>query len=509
MNIAYRGNFLRDGLSRLGHRVLDIPAAEDDIGAAVGRLGSPVDFVLLELWGHYPVPDVANCRHELVAYCIDSPINEFWQAPACGLFDHVFVDQRRTVDSFAIHGIRAAWLPLCAHESWFADKREKRHDISFVGTVNANRLKRKNLLALLDRNFGVNVVHGVDMARTRDIFAGSRITLNENLFSGLTLRVFQGLAAGSVVLTEAGSDGADAFFRDGEHLAFYNGTNILDVTAELLASPDRLEHMSDAGRRLCRERHTSECRAGELLSALAAGSARNERPDAQEAQWRQARAEYLFAMRFGGRFDSAVRNFHAIARRGQERAADALTELGSIYARQGRCADAESFFLKAASAAPGPRPWLKLALLRAGRDDTAGARQALDAARKFYPAIAEPGMMKNDAALIMFMVARLYFISGDIFHMGFSKSFADDVPDTAFEAAFNAWRREPGPQVMELLLQCLAPVGLEGELLPELVWAIRHGILTDSQILRTAEIAASYYDPDTAGTIIAAFRKAK
>lgn len=62
---------------------------------------------------------------------------------------------------------------------------------------------------------------------------------------------------------------------------------------------------------------------------------------------------------------------------------------------------------------------------------------------------------------------------------------------------------------MDMMLQCLAPYNLGGELLPALRKAILEGIQTDRKILQTAEIALSYYDYDTANEIIFAMKSPK
>jgi hypothetical protein len=87
------------------------------------------------------------------------------------------------------------------------------------------------------------------------------------------------------------------------------------------------------------------------------------------------------------------------------------------------------------------------------------------------------------------------------------KQFHDDYPDTAFETALLAWKAKTIPAAMDLQLDCLKQFTIEGELLPELTAAIQKGLLTDVQILRTAEIARQYYDEDLAGSIVDAFRK--
>ncbi|MDE5879732.1 MAG: hypothetical protein K2G99_06900, partial [Desulfovibrio sp.] len=106
-------------------------------------------------------------------------------------------------------------------------------------------------------------------------------------------------------------------------------------------------------------------------------------------------------------------------------------------------------------------------------------------------------------------IASLYFGLGKTWDMGFNKDFADPVPDTTFEVARLSWQRAPTAGALELMLTCLRPLHMQGELLPFMLTAIKKGLLTDAQILDTARVAYEYYDRDTASAILAALRKAR
>lgn len=514
MNIAYQGGFLREGLVRLGHTVVDIPANKDiPLHIRIQNLSIPIDFVLLELYGNaIPVEGIRECDHELVAYCIDSPLNGFWAREACALFDHVFVDQRSTVDAFAQHGITSCWLPLCCQEAYFVDPEEKIYDIAFIGTINEQRLKRYHLLKHIQKYFTVNTFQHVPMNKAQKIFAQSKIVLNENFFSGLTLRVFQGLAANTLVFTEKDAVGVDSYFIDGEHLVEFTPYDILEKLHSLLTAPERRERIAHSGRLLCEREHTSESRARTLLSAMRDKTAYNPRKDEACRHWHELRARYLYAMRFGGVLNTVMKEFETVSRDNGPYSSEALLKLGDIYARSGHIQRAEHCYLASSEVRNTYAAWVKLALLYVHMDDSAKAKKAIDNALQATP---HASLLDKDAphvnwrdeiSRIFFLAAQIYFAHGDRFDMGFVKYFTDIVPDTALDVAFMLWRRTPCPQAMEMLLRCVAPYHLEGELLPDLLSGIRNGCLSNSQILRTAEIAARYYDLDTADTILSAFK---
>lgn len=503
MNIAYHGYFLRQGLEKLGHNLLDLPADEIDINTKLENLGQSVDLVLLEMYGNsFPVCGLAACEAETVAWCVDTPINEFWLRDACKLFDHVFVDQRQSAAAMQTHGIRAEWLPLCAQDSYFVEPQEKIHDITFVGTVNRFRTKRANLLNLLGKYAKLNLVSNVSMQEAQSILAQSKITLNENLFDGLTLRVFQGCGAGSLVFGEKG-DGSDAIFADGEHIVYFDPENVLDKLDSILAAAERCQEMAIAARELCRGAHTSEARAVALFDSIRHERAKNCRGDWGERLWHESRAMYSFIRRYGGSLSSIIENFETIIANHPAKAAEAMLELGNICARRGIPEQALKYYLNAAG--ESNMAWAKLALFHAGRDDEA---MASFAAKRFLSAAGlEPkGRGIRNIPEILLDISKGYLKIGRNFDLGFNKFAEDQFPDTAFEVARLSWQKRPGPEAMTLMLQALAPYGLEGELLPELKKGIEAGIFTRRQELRTAEIALDYYDQDTANWIISAIK---
>jgi tetratricopeptide (TPR) repeat protein len=518
MNIVYQGSFLREGLKLLGHTLIEPGFSNDeDINVKLESITCRIDLVLIELWQHRSIPVcLYKCRYTLVAYFIDSPINEFWALELCRLFDHVFVDQLSTVERCKEIGINAKWLPVCVDSSYFRGLGENKvYDIVFVGNTSAERRKRNNLLCLLQKHFSVSIFQNVSVPQMFSLFAQSKIILNENLFSGLTLRVLQGMAAGSLVLTEEGGYGVDRHFQDGEHFICYNPDNIIRKFDAALSSYDSYKAVVANGYKACKQSHTSEARARVLLACIAEKKSFNVKPDEPHRKFFEAKSQYLLKMRFGGILSRVVADFKSLAVAGGRTAAQSLLELGNIAARNNESEKAVYYYTESLKLADDAFVNLKIALLyiNSGNIQLASdlIMQAAEKLKNRYAIdcgyIAES--LKNCAGQLelFFIIAEIYFACGKIFSLGFLKQFRDIVPDTALEAAFLAWRNTPSSQVMDLLLRCLQDFDLEGELLPELVLAIQHGQLSDSQILRTAEIAKRGYDFELAALIGGSFKK--
>lgn len=69
MNIAYQGQFLREGLLKLGHTLLDIPADKSiGINERIEKLGVPVDLVFLEMYNASLTPSKTNEVYNTLIY---------------------------------------------------------------------------------------------------------------------------------------------------------------------------------------------------------------------------------------------------------------------------------------------------------------------------------------------------------------------------------------------------------------------------------------------------------
>lgn len=518
MNIAFKGQFLREGLLLNGHHVHDIELGEGrTLQDALRAAPVPIDLVVWELFGAMSdLQALTPCEQPVAAYCIDTPLNEFWLKNCVQNLDYVFVDQPQCVPALSFGGKQATWLPLPAQQSWFQPQREKSRDITFIGTTNSHRAKRNNILRLLGSRYSVDILSGLDMAESQKIFSESRIVLNENFFPGLTLRVVQGLAAGSLVYTERSPYGHDFGLTDGQDLVLYDPHTILDRLGEVLKNPADCAAIGRQGQERCRELFAGDRVAADLLARIDLEKRRSPHapcaPDVGDALWNRLTSEVLFVQRFGGSFANAMRGLEELARSAPDRAAAAHVLMGDLKARIRRDDAALAHYHKALEIAPESVANLKLALLAIRRDEPASALRSILAFLRHSPHLAavEPEALLAGGAprpeILLTAIASLYFSLGRTWDMGFNKDFADPVPDTAFEVARLSFVRAPTAAALALMLKCLRPRHMQGELLPFLLTAIKKGLLSDARILDTARLAFEYYDRDTAAAIMGAMR---
>lgn len=513
MNIGYSGSFLQEGLVNKGCNLYNLNLHNGE-SLAESLKSSPIsiDLVILELFGGCSnIPDLSQIQQPVAAYCIDTPLNEFWLKAGLRNFDYIFVDQPQSVKSLARCGIESIWLPLPARKALFQPKRSKKRDLVFVGTVNKLRLKRSNLLNLIQSKFKIEIISGLDLLKTQEIFSESKIILNENFFPGLTLRVLQGLSAGTIVFSEQSPYGDDFRLKDNEEIVYYTPENILDRLSELLNNYNLYDHIASQGQDKCNELYLADRVASKLLSKIRLNKKNKISESAQ--LWNKINSDLLFVQRFGGNIASPLKMLEKICRYSSEKAEDANILIGDIQARFKPDNSALEYYKNAVKINPGSIARLKLALLDIHQGETDAALKHVINYLKYSSASLKQNIFINlpsgsdISSALLLEIADIFFYLGKDWDMGFQKSFKDLVPDTAFDIAYMSWQKSPSPKALEIMLKCLRKYHMQGEMLPYLLDGIRLGFLSDHQLLETARIAFEYYDRDTAATIISALKK--
>ena len=428
----------------MGHTLVPMLAEDATPADTAARTGFSPDLVVIEPFGNnIPLPDFRDCECPVAAYCVDASLNAFWLVHYLKNVDHVFVDQHVTVERLKRHGITAVWLPLCVSDEDFRQPAKKKHLISFVGRLTSFRTKRSNLLGHIAASFPVNHVQGVSQAEMQDIHASSHIVLNENFFPGLTLRPFQAVASGGLLLTESSSLGLGAYFNEGEQYLPYGPDDILKQIERVKKTPAQWEEQARTAQEKCRQRHTSTTCAAELLRVCVEKADQNNSGRVESASskaWHEAYARYLFCLRFGGLFGKHVSMIRNVAVAEHPESDFARYALGCIHAGNGRLSKAaEAFEAVGSDAVETALPArMKLALVAARLDDLNGARHHFEetlsrfSELSLYPAISTEVLSfqsREEALFSMHLVfAQLLAAKGCFSELGFEKSQPDFSP---------------------------------------------------------------------------------
>lgn len=522
LRILHSGWFLREGFQALGCEVAAFkPDARRTLDEQVEATGFCPDVVFLELFGGQTrLPKAMHAsRHRLAAYCVDSPLNEYWLIPLLRLFDHAYVDQLASVPRFQAQGVPAAWLPLCVNQGHFREpSAAPAHFLTFVGRTSEFRTKRKNLLAHIAARHPVHLAQNLSTEQMLDLFANSRAVLNENFFSGLNLRFLHTLASGALLLTERGGHGVDRHFTDGAHFLSFDHVDVLDVLDRVRSAPDGFRDVARAGQALCRARHTSAARAAVVLKDLL-GPAPRERLSDAERGLAEAQAKYCRALRFGGNYGESVRLLRRAAQDPDVLPSQALDLLGAMALRSGKTAeglellaqsatcstaaglDATLKLLAVAKTPEQARPWLARAT---GILHSLGLDHGRHAARMARVSAGQD--LRYQACLLG---CEILMDLGRVFDPGFVKPEPERFPDSALEYALLAFEEQKTPESLDAVVRCAAAAGLAAEALPYINAAILEGVALDRHVALAASLALEYYDFGYAEAVVRSLQRKK
>lgn len=205
--------------------------------------------------------------HPCAWWAIDTHLNLDWCKHKAEDFDFVFAAQRDGAKQLRQAGTaNCEWLPLaCDPEIHAKQEIAKRFDVCFVGNLFPG--PRTELVSCLQKEFPNSFVGRCffeEMART---YSESKIVFNRSILNDINMRVFEALAAGSLLLTNDLTDNGQAvLFQDGVHLATYRDQEeMLDKVRYYLTHAHARERIAAAGRAAVLAKDTYRQRMEKIL----------------------------------------------------------------------------------------------------------------------------------------------------------------------------------------------------------------------------------------------------
>jgi Glycosyl transferases group 1/DUF based on E. rectale Gene description (DUF3880) len=186
-------------------------------------------------------------------------------------FDYVFTAQRDFVDVLRRAGHpQVYWLPLACdpamHRRYDVSKR---FDIGFVGATGGGYARRTALLERLARRYTMNdykrAYTPAEMAR---VYSESRLVFNCSLRGEVNMRVFEGPATGTLLLTDRIGNGLSELVGDREHVVMYDDEHLLELADEYLRDSAARERLARQGYEHVRAHHTYDHRVGTILDTI-------------------------------------------------------------------------------------------------------------------------------------------------------------------------------------------------------------------------------------------------
>lgn len=185
--------------------------------------------------------------------------------------DVVFAAQRNEAEQLRAAGIASAtWLPLACDPDLHAvhESLPLEWDWCFVGNLFPG--PRSDLIERLKAELPRGWVGRAYFREMASIYTRSRLTFNRSLRDDVNMRVFEAVAAGSLLLTNDLTDnGQSELLRDGAHLATYHSPDeLLDKARYYLSHESERQRLTQAGRQEVLTKHTYRQRAEVILQEL-------------------------------------------------------------------------------------------------------------------------------------------------------------------------------------------------------------------------------------------------
>lgn len=294
-----------------------------------------------------------NSPCPLGLFCLDSTLNRFWQRPLAEICDLTLWDQQPEAVRSAGEGNNAQWFPLAADILIYHPLDLNREfDITFIGGRNPlTRSKRENILKALKSKFNLQIFDGdplLSAVAAAEVYNRSRLVLNENLFPGVNLRLFEAMACGAAVLTEGDVPGLDVLFKDGRSIIAYNPDNLMDKVSHYLTHEDERAEIANAGSDEVLRKHSFERRAVEFITLISNPSVRNS-PPAYKKKSALGKAFLGFALKWYDRAPDALETARRMLDESlkEQTTYEALVSLGKVYCIMGDAYKALSLFNEA------------------------------------------------------------------------------------------------------------------------------------------------------------------
>ncbi|MBI2870855.1 MAG: glycosyltransferase family 1 protein [Candidatus Omnitrophica bacterium] len=223
------------------------------------------DLYLRVDFGDYTEKDLATSLNPAAFYAIDSHIPKSWQkilrlAPRYGM---VFCAQRWAAERLP----NGRWLPLgCDAELHAGEPAEPEYDVAFVGSDGG--VPRKFILQALRERYPKSRIGPAPHTEIASLYNRARVVFNYSIADDVNMRVFEALAAGACLVTNALShdDLKCLGLKEEEHLVLYRSPReIFAKIDDLLAQPERRLKIGRAGQEVVMNKHTYVQRIEEIV----------------------------------------------------------------------------------------------------------------------------------------------------------------------------------------------------------------------------------------------------
>jgi glycosyltransferase involved in cell wall biosynthesis len=175
----------------------------------------------------------------------------------------------------------SAWLPLHADEKFFHPvERARDLDVVFVGSQEWRAEPLRRIAERHGLKIEVRCTTGPrEKSETAALYARAKLVFNRHCANDLNFRVFESMACGRVLLTDAQWNGQYDLFEDKEHYLLYKDERDLEsLIIEYLARDEGRKRIEQGAFETARKHHTTAARVRQLVAGIEEVLAEHDAP---------------------------------------------------------------------------------------------------------------------------------------------------------------------------------------------------------------------------------------
>lgn len=222
-------------------------------------------FLAIDDDGEWTFPDAWQ---PCAAWLLDTHMDFPKRLRRAGAFNYTFAAQWDGACQFQRDGIDAEWLPLACYPAIHQPvTTEKRYQWSFVGHLTRSEWlppERMNLADQLKIAFPDYFAGEAYFEDMMEKYSAAAIVWNRSIKDDINMRVFEGLASGSFLLTNR-VPMLETLVTPMTHCGFYDDAECLDQLRFWLTHPVERQQIARQGLTWVRQRHTYQHRAARIL----------------------------------------------------------------------------------------------------------------------------------------------------------------------------------------------------------------------------------------------------
>lgn len=232
----------------------------EDVYELTKELGDIDFFLFIEPGINFFPRGLERLRCPTACYLVDVHSSLWVRQRYAPFFDYIFVAQKDYVQHFKNMGYKQVyWLPLACDPDLHGEKMSSRiYDIGFVGQLFNGTHPRNRRLNRLSELYKMNdFSKWYQKEEVTAVYSQSKIVVNIPYSGDLNMRVFEAMASGSLLVTEAIGNGQKELFKDGIHLVEYHtDEELFDKVDYYLKHDDERERIAITGQETVLKKHT-------------------------------------------------------------------------------------------------------------------------------------------------------------------------------------------------------------------------------------------------------------